>query len=301
VLVDGIIIVVVVASLLGALLLRRRSHDDVHSVEGYHRQIHTLEVISEHPAGSEAPSDAAEPPKHAFPESAVRLTDSTTVRIIAAPPEAVPPPTVPPAVPPPEEEAAVALSFDDAPPTPPGHRPAWMQDRAIGTMNRRPRQLAAPALAVAAVTALVVVLLVLGSHKSTPGHHRVATPTGITTTSRPTTTSTTTPPLPNVSAPHATSAADATYEVGSNSYTLTVSATSSECWIDVTGATGAGIFSGILDPGQHQTIPATGLVSVEIGAPSSFAANVNGTAVALPAGYQTPLTLHFTPPASAAA
>jgi len=56
----------------------------------------------------------------------------------------------------------------------------------------------------------------------------------------------------------------------------------------------------VLAAGQQQTIPATGLVSVEIGAPSSFTATVNGSPVTLPSGYQTPLTLHFTPPASAA-
>ena len=88
--------------------------------------------------------------------------------------------------------------------------------------------------------------------------------------------------------------------MASSNFTLVLSATSSECWISVTGPTGASVFSGVLAAGQQQTIPATGLVSVEIGAPSSFTATVNGAPVTLPSGYQTPLTLHFTPPASAA-
>jgi len=91
VLVDGIIIVVVVASLLGAVLLRRRSHDDVHTIEGYHRVAHTLEVINEHPYGSRKTDAPVEVPKHAYPESTVRLTDSATVRLTSAPPTAVPP------------------------------------------------------------------------------------------------------------------------------------------------------------------------------------------------------------------
>lgn len=323
-LVDVIIVVVVVASLLGAILLRRRSRDDVHSVEGYHRQIHTLEVINEHPAGSEVRRGSVEAPKHAYPGSTVRLTDSTTVRLTPPPPETVPGPAVPPVIPTPRgkrtaegERAAEAVQtaedmrapegqsddtvvFDDGHPTTPEHVPAWTQDRAIGTMNRRPRQLAAPALALAAVTGLIVVLLVFGAHTTTPRHHHAAVvPPPRAVTTRPTVT-TTVPPLPNVSAPQVTSASDATYEVGANSYTLVLAATSSACWIDVTGATGGSIFSGLMTPGQHQTIPATGLVSVEVGAPASFTATVNGTAVALPATYQTPLTLHFTPPASAA-
>jgi hypothetical protein len=302
VLVDGIIVVVVAASLLGALLLRRRSHDDVHSVEGYHRVAHTLEVIAEHPVGSKndgAPSDTGEPPKHSYPESAVRLTDSATVRLTTPPPETVPPPVVPPIVPPPGGHAASAATFDEAATTPADQVPGWTPERAIGTMNRRPRQLAAPALAVAAVLVLVVVLLVFGSHTAKPKRHHAAIPTSHTTTPHPTTT-TTTAALPNVSAPQVTSASDATYEVGKSSFTLVISATSGECWVSVTGPTGASIFTGVLYSGQQQTVPATGLVSVEIGAPSSFTATVNGSAVTLPTSYQTPLTLHFTPPASAA-
>ena len=69
---------------LGRRPLRRRSHDDVHSVEVYHRSIHTLEVINEHPAALAAPGgDTAEvnegaptvshPQKHSYPEPTVRI------------------------------------------------------------------------------------------------------------------------------------------------------------------------------------------------------------------------------------
>ena len=291
-LVDGIIIVVVVASLLGAVLLRRRSHDDVHTIEGYHRVAHTLEVINEHPYGSRKTDAPVEVPKHAYPESTVRLTDSATVRLTSAPPTAVPP-----VAPPETVERVGAITFDDALAPVPGAPAPERSDPAIGFMNHRPRRLLAPGLAVLAVLVLVVVLLVFGSHRATPRHHAAATTSRTTT---PHTSTTTTAPLPAVSAPQVTSASDATYAVASSNFTLVVSATSSECWISVTGPTGASVFSGVLAAGQQQTIPATGLVSVEIGAPSSFTATVNGSPVTLPSGYQTPLTLHFTPPASAA-
>lgn len=291
-LVDGIIVVVVVASLVGALFLRRRSHDDVHTIEGYHRVAHTLEVINEHPLGSQKTGAPVEAPKHAYPESTVRLTDSATVRLTSSPPTAVPPVAPPEAV-----ERVGAITFDDALAPVPGEPAPERQDRAIGFMNHRPRRLLAPGLAVVAVLGLVVVLLVFGSHRATPRHHAAAT-TSRTTTPHPSTT--TTAPPPAVSAPQVTSPSDATYAVASSHFTLVVSATSSECWISVTGPTGASVFSGVLAAGQQQTIPATGLVSVEIGAPSSFTATVNGSPVTLPSGYQTPLTLHFTPPASAA-
>ena len=291
-LVDGIIIVVVVASLLGAVLLRRRSHDDVHTIEGYHRVAHTLEVINEHPYGSQKTDAPVEVPKHAYPESTVRLTDSATVRLTSPPPTAVPP-----VAPPETVERVGAITFDDALAPVPGEPAPERSDPAIGFMNHRPRRLLAPGLAFLAVLVLVVVLLVFGSHRATPRHHAAATTSRTTT---PHATTSTTAPLPAVSAPQVTSPSDASYAVASSNFTLVVSATSSECWISVNGPTGASVFSGVLAAGQRQTIPATGLVSVEVGAPSSFTATVNGSPVALPSGYQTPLTLHFTPPASAA-
>ena len=43
-----------------------------------------LEVISEHPAGSAEAGESVGAPKHAYPESAVRLTESTTARLTMA-------------------------------------------------------------------------------------------------------------------------------------------------------------------------------------------------------------------------
>ncbi len=354
---------VVAASLLGVVLLRRRSHNDVHSVEGYHRQIHTLEVISEHPAGSENSEQPVGEPKHLYPESAVRLTDSTTVRLIGSPR-----PPVPPVAPPPVGDSSSTITFDalvrpptvrppeSSPPEPsapesspaevsapesssPGSSSAEVSasesspaeegapgssvpelssaevsagevspaavspaegappDRAVSMMNRRPRRLLAPGLAVAAVTVLVVVLLLAGSHTVPPrhpaasgNHHRTKGGTGPTRA-----TTTTTAPAPIVSAPQSSTANAATYSVGKSTFTLVLAATSNSCWISVSNTAGANLFSATLTPGQTHSLPVTGPISVNVGAPSSFAATVNGAAVALPGGYQTPLTLNFTP------
>jgi Domain of unknown function (DUF4115) len=292
VLADVIIIVVVVSSLVGVVLLRRRSHDDVHTIEGYHRVAHTLEVINEHPQGAEKTAESAAPTKHAYPESAVRLTDAATVRLTH------PAPTdVPPIAPPEVTERVGAITFDDALAPAKGETALKPDDPAIGFMNHRPRRLLAPGLAVVGVLALVSVLLIYGAHSTAPPRHHRAVVSTTSTAPRPTTT--TTAPLPVVSPPQVTSSTDATYAVGKSTFTLVLSATSSDCWISVTGPAGANVFTGVLNAGQQQTVPATGLVSVEIGAPGAFAATVNGAAVTLPTTYQTPLTLHFTPPASA--
>jgi len=309
--VDGIIIVVVAGSLLGAVLLRRRSHDDVHSVEVYHRQIHTLEVINEHPAALAAPGgDTAEvnegaptvshPQKHSYPEPTVRITNAAEPNI-GGPVSTDVPPIAPFEV----VERVGAITFDDGLVHKSVDEDVLGADPAIGSMNRRPRRLLAPALAVAAVLALVAVLIIFGAHGSTPHHHRGAqgahaagVPKGAPTTSVPKATTTTTAPLPIVSAPQMTSPSEATYEVGVSNFTLVLSATTSSCWVSVSGPSGSNIFTGVLAPGQSQTETATGLMSVEIGAPANFAAAINGTAVTLPGSFQTPLTLHFTPGAS---
>ena len=51
-LIVGIVAAVVVAGVVVGVLVRRRSQDDVHSVEHYHRKLHTLEEMRAHPAGA---------------------------------------------------------------------------------------------------------------------------------------------------------------------------------------------------------------------------------------------------------
>ena len=77
-LIGGIVGVVVVIGVAAAVMLRRRSHDDVHSVEGYHRQLHTLEEIRTHPSAASRENGNVEAP---FPASAFRVSGSSTVRL----------------------------------------------------------------------------------------------------------------------------------------------------------------------------------------------------------------------------
>ena len=333
---------VVAASFLAALLLRRRSHGDVHSVEGYHRQIHTLETISEHPPGPEASDHPVDGPKHAYPESAVRLTDSTTVRLIGSGQT-----PVPPVAPPPVSLPPIPVTFDDTlvRPAEPGpaesspddngdessgddngdessgakpitaesgraeSSPAELSptegtppDRAVSRMNRRPRRLLAPGLAVAAVTILIAVLLIAGSHTVAPPHRSAATTNhhhkskGSDSTRVTTTTG---PPPPVVSAPQSSTANAATYSVGrarSHWWSRPPRARAGSACPAPPGPISS---SATLAPGETHTLPVTGPISVNVGAPSSFAATVNGAPVALPTGFQTPLTLNFAPAAAA--
>jgi hypothetical protein len=174
------------------------------------------------------------------------------------------------------------------------------------SINNRPRRLAAPAAAIAAVTVLIVVLLVTGLHSNSPTHHAN---TGATATSQPhagthardqTTTTTSTAPA-FVSAPQGGSAHTAIYQVAATSYSLALAATTGECWVEATNtATGSVLFTATLFSGQSHTITATGPVTVIAGAPAAFSATVNGSAVSLPSGYQAPFTLSFQTAATSA-
>jgi hypothetical protein len=309
VLIGGIFAVLVVAGLVAAVLTRRRS-DDVHSVEHYHRQLHTLQEMREHPSADTAENGHQE--GAAYPASAFRVSGSSTVRLTdpdrpLVPP--VPPPPVPKAEDPVvfEEEPAEAETPTQAETPAPTKNFMRDDDRALHSIDHRPRKLGAPLAAVGVVVVLIVVLIVTGLHSTTPTHHgksstatttHVTTPTTAHRTHHPKTTTTTTTP-PAVSSPKATSPHAATYQVASDSFSLVLSASNGECWVEATTASGTTLFTGTLFTGQSHTVTATGPVTVVAGAPAAFVATVNGAAVSLPFGFQSPFTLTFMTPGSA--
>jgi hypothetical protein len=301
VLLGGVVGVVVVLGVVAGVLLRRRSHDDVHSVEHYHRQLHTLEEIRSHPtgAGRSAAEGAENGNGEPYPASAIRVSGSSTVRL-TEPGR----PEVPPVPPPPAAGLSEPVTFDDAAPEPvSGSFMTGSEDRVMQSINHRPRRLGGPLAAVASVAVLVAILIVTGLHSNT-SHHAKASGTATTARTRPTTTphparshttpTTTTTAPPAVSAPAGASAHGATWRVADPSYSLVLAATSGDCWVDATNtATGSVLFTGTLLPGQSHTIAATGPVTVVAGAPVAFSATIDGTAVTLPVGSQAPFTLSF--------
>jgi Domain of unknown function (DUF4115) len=304
VLIGGLIVVVVVLGVLAAVLLTRRSHDDVHSVEHYHRQLHTLEEIRGHTGdaadgnGRKADEKAVTAEGDVFPASAIRVSGSSTVRLTGSDQSPVPP--VPP---PPVPNPSKPLTFDDAGPDPvPATFMTGNEDRVIRSIDHRPRRLGGPAAAVGAVLVLVLVLILTGLHSNAGKHHGKSATGATTATTHPgathhrheTTTTTSTTAPPSVSPPSATSAHTASYTVSDAAYSLNIAATTGECWVDVTNtATGAVLFTTTLQSGQSHTIAASGPVTVIAGAPGAFAATVDGAAVTLPPGNQAPFTLHF--------
>jgi RodZ C-terminal domain len=311
---------VVVVGVIAAAVYRNRSRDDEHSVEHYHRQLHTLEEMRTHsPSGSEGNGDNGHD-EAGHPASAFRVSGSSTVRL-TEPGHTI----VPPAPPPPVKTSGEPVVFVDSHVTPDPNDPSkttfmtGVDDKAMHSINHRPKRLGA-LIALAAVVILIVVLILAGMHSSTPppkqtpgtattatstpAHsHQPRAGTGATTGHKTQKKSAVTPTTvaPVVSAPAPTSPNAANYQLGVASYSLALSATSAgDCWVSATNtSTGGVLFSGVLTAGESHTVAATGPVTVVAGAPADFAATVNGVAVQLPFGFQAPFTMTLQTPGAA--
>lgn len=305
----------VVGGVIAAAVFRNRSRDDVHSVEHYHRQLHTLEELRTHPTpGSETNEENGESDA-AYPANAFRVSGSSTVRLTEG--HTIVPPAPPPPVKNPGEPVLFVdshVSHDTPGETSKSTFMRGLDEKAMHSINHRPKRIGA-LVAFAAVIVLIVVLIVAGMHTNTPSpkkHPTSGTATTVTTTPhahpqsgaagtngrkghKSATTTTTVAPV--VSAPAPTSPNAANYQLGVASYSLVLSATSGDCWVSATNtSTGAVLFTGVLSAGESHPVAATGPVTVVAGAPAAFGATVNGVAVQLPFGFQAPFTLKFVTP-----
>ncbi len=69
------------------------------------------------------------------------------------------------------------------------------------------------------------------------------------------------------------------------------------CWVDATAAsTGNVVWTGTLQTGQSQSIPATGSLIVRLGAANDVTVTMNGEPVVLPSGFQSPFNMSFVTP-----
>ncbi len=272
---------VVVAVVLVALALRavrRRGGDEAHSVEDYRHTMHTL--------------------------SDIRSRSTTrSVRILGQKEE-----------PPDGQEVPVGQTappvFEDpglrAPASP--SRDRRRRDRAMSTMNHRPRRLAAPLVVAVIVLAALVAVVVVGARSQ---HHKPSSGTGVPSSSpttvtsrrarpptRQTTTTTTTTTVPARFVPVAATSLTATYHPPAATYSVTLSTKTSDCWVTVSSSSGTSIFSETMHPGQTKTLSVTGEATVTIGAPSALAVTLDHEPVVLPTGYGTPFTMTLQPAAA---
>jgi hypothetical protein len=233
------------------------------------------------------------------------------------------------------EDPATPLVFDDAQPGGPGTLPAAQgtveiapavrldraQRHALESMNRRPRRITAVSIVVVVVVVFAV-LAVVGSRRSNAHHHPSASATtstahqaGKSTTSTSPTpghgakvppgkkkAGTKAPPttVPTQLVALSSTATSATYSVATATYTVTVSA-SGPCWVGATTvATGSTLWEGTLQAGQVQVIPASGVVTVQLGT-TAATIKVGKLPVILPSPLHSPFLATFQTPGTGSA
>lgn len=324
--VGGVIVVAVVVALV-AWALRRRGSDEVHSVDGYRHTLDTLQDIRTRSgsgtvrvlgggAGSEA-ADRGAPSGGGLvaggrPAEPGATGPGATGRELGSAPTRRSEPAR-------RSEPTRGLVFDDhaagdAPMAPPGTG-RHGRDRAISAMNHRPRRLGVPILVGAVVLALLGLVVWIGAqsqHHGTPpaggrsgstststssgaGGGTAGTGHGTTTTTAPKSTTTTSTTLPKTYTPVTSTATTASYTPPSGTYTLTMAATTGNCWITATTAGGTSLLSQTLPAGQSKSVTTSGQVTIVVGAPSVVQVSVDHRPVVLPTGYQTPFTITLSP------
>jgi hypothetical protein len=306
----GMAAVLVVAAIVvvGAVVARvtwRREADERHSIQSHQQTLATLRSMADRRA--DGPRDRAEGPSpDARSGATVRPTRprSGPVPAASARPTSVRAPVSRPSA----GNGHHQLVFTDeasAAPAPPsderGRAPALGLGRGFPRpglaragrpRGRRSRQGGVRVVAAGVVLIAVVVAMALAL---APSHHDGA---ASRTTHRPRTTTgatrpaTTVPPPPELR-PTTASSTTADYAVPSADYTVNLQATGL-CWVEATEvATGKVAWTGTLTSGQSRSVPATGNLSLRLGAADDVTVAVNGEPVALPTGFQSPFNMNF--------
>jgi hypothetical protein len=327
-----IAVVLVAVGVLAAGLFRRPSGDDLHSVRSYHSALGTLEHLSDRVGPSTVrPRGRTDGPGEG-PVASTQVGDGRAERdgTIAGAAEPGATRSVPPVPVRGRDDfpdPGAPLIFDDARPIDryrsdpaaegvPAFRSSRAQKMALDSMNHRPRRTTAVML-VAVVLVFFGALAYIGSRRSNPSVHPTASST--TRATNPASTSTTagsanqgaggghankgktkvTPTtVPSQIVASSSTGSSAAYPVGSNSFTITVTATG-PCWVQATTvASRSTLWAGSLQAGTVHVIQATGPTAVQFGTPTvSF--TIGTVPVVLPTPLHTPFVATFQPTTAA--
>ncbi len=93
--------------------------------------------------------------------------------------------------------------------------------------------------------------------------------------------------------PTAATAFSAHYAPPSTAYTVAVHA-SAQCWVMATDpSSGRVVWTGTIAAGSSRSLPVSGDLALELGAPTDADVTVDGLPVQLPTGYRSPFTMTF--------
>ncbi len=315
------VLVVLALVAIGAWVVIRREGDEVHSVEGYRHTLDTLQgirtkstsasvrVLGGPPATGGVPGSPGDGVAGADDDAGPEAANGVNGDAAGTLGHRVGP--------------RGELVFEDPALSETGNRSGVFggrRDRAMTAMNHRPRRLGAPIMVGVVVLAVLALIILAGVHNKGPHKAAGATSTTATTAgshttsaaagghaTTPTTTATgkakghhsPTPVAPVTTVPanftaQTSTATTATYKPPAATYTLTLSTTNGECWVDVTSG-GTTLFTKTMLAGQQQSVSASGTTTVVLGAPGAIGLQLDHLPVVLPAGYQTPFTLTLAP------
>jgi hypothetical protein len=300
IIVAAVAAIVVVAATV--VLFRRPSGSDLSSVKRYHSALGTMEHLSDG-QGQTVGKVTAPPGRPGVAVETGRSVPPVPVRGTDEFPDPEGPIVFDDSRP--HDRYRPSERFDpDHPRFAPSRNRA--ERNALESMNRRPRRSAA-VIAAVIVVALVGVLILIGSHKPKPaaarrsdgngsGSHNQTTGGGHGTTGgrKDHHTQVTAPPPPTNQVVALTSTRlSATYPASGSSYQVTVTSTG-PCWVQATSATGTVIWTGTMQAGQTQQIPATGVTAVELGS-ATCSMKLDSVPVVFPTPMGTPFTATFQP------
>jgi len=296
------VVVVAVLAVAGAVVARvtwRRPADERHSIRSHQHTLDTLRSMaarrSDLPQNGHRP--AAAPPRPVPPPAAPARTRSGPVHARGA---------VAPPAPVPEAHPELVLE-DKAGPSAPARDDAAARARALvmsgglrrpagrGGFGRPRRRAGSRLLPVVAAVAILALLGALGVALA-PSHHGSGAPKAPPKTHHRD--RTTTPPRTTVTTAAGvrattSSALAATYSAPAAAYTLGLRATG-PCWIQATElSTGQVLWTGTLQAGDSQSVPANGSVLLRVGASHDVAVSLNGQPVLLPPGFGSPFDMTF--------
>lgn len=281
------VLAVVLVLVVAVATARRRRGSEAHTVAGYRRTLDTLAGLSRAPGAKRLVGGRREGPPSAPDTPAEEGSGS-------------------PKSPGPGPDTSRRWAFDDvgsgsARVRSPGAGPTGRDiGRALRGASRGSRSRLA-VVAATAVVAVVVVVVVLAL-----GHHPKANGAGATGSKSASThgthhgTTTTTTTLPAREQPASSTANTATYVAPTSAYVLTLAATSGNCWMQVTDASGTTVFAQTVSAGTRHAVTVSGPVTVLLGAPTAAAVAVDHVPAVLPTGFRSPFTMTFTPSSAGA-
>lgn len=253
----GIVVVVIVS-----VLVRWRGSREAHSVDGYRQTLDVLGHLGGADRGaSRQGSSGGDVPQTGYRQ---RVAKPANLDDLGG-----------------GERPRITSSFVGAP----GRR-----DRSLLVMDRPARHLALPLAALVLVLAAggASAYLIERSHhvkhppkESTSSHSHARAPTATTLP-------------PRYSALSSTSSS-ATYAPATATYSLSVGATTSDCWMSVMSASGTTVLAQTFAAGASTSLSLTGHSTIVIGAPGAAELSIGGVPVVLPTGAGGPFTVTLSP------